>query len=807
MKNMYKIFSAATLFFVATVANAQTANLNVTQTAHLSYGTHTTANICGYVDTLGNEYALCGVDNGMTVVDVTNPSAPNQITQIPLITNEWKEIKTYHRFAYVTTEANVGLQIVDLHPLPNSTLPYHSYTGDGAIAGQLGNIHALHVDTTKGYLYLYGSNLFGGGAVVLDLNTDPYNPTYVGFYMNPAHNYVHDGYVDNDTLYAGHIYDGYMCVVDMTNKTAPVILASQQTTTAFTHNTWPSNGKHYVFTTDENTNSYLTCYDITNLNNIQATDKIQSQNPNSGSIVHNTHILNNWAVTSWYRDGFVITDITRPYNLINVGWYDTYPQASGNGFNGTWGVYPFLPSGTIVVSNIEDGLYVYSPTYVRACYLEGTVKDSVCNTALTGVTVNISTVNVSDVSDLNGIIRTGTAVPGTYNVTFSKAGYQNYVMNNVVFAPGVVDTFNIKMFSANTVAVTGHSEDAVTTTAMQGVQIVFQNPNNTYNYISDASGNFSNCSMVSGMYDVEAATWGYNKICTTDSIYTANPNTLFQMTPGYQDDFTFDLGWTVSTTASTGAWERGVPIGTTYLTQNDANPGNDVTTDCMNQCYVTGNAGGSASQDDVDNGATTLTSPIINMTMYWDPWIHYSRWFFNAGGSGNPNDSLEIKLTDGVTTKTLEKVTASSANNSSWVAKNYRVLNYFPATTANMRVIVNTADNNPGHLVEAGFDDFSIADSSLLAVPPVVDANGNGLSVYPNPFNGTTSVHFSLETQPVGGAFIEVKDVTGRVIMTQVVTTQEGTVELGSSLSNGIYFVRVVNGGVASSAVRLVKTN
>jgi choice-of-anchor B domain-containing protein len=799
MKNLYKMLTAAVTLVAGISAHGQS-SLNVTQQAHLSYGSETCANICGYVDAVGNEYALVGAAQGMSIVNVTVPSNPVIISQIPNVDDLWKEIKTYHQYAFVTTEGGGGLQIVDLSTLPLAPTTYHNYTGDGAIAGQLDNIHALHIDTTKGFCYLFGSNLFGGGAVVLDLNTDPYNPTYVGHYTNPAHNYVHDGYVDNDTLYAGHIYDGVFCVVDMTNKNAPVVLATQSTTTNFTHNTWPSNDKKFLFTTDENTNSFLTSYNISNLNNIQACDKIQSEFPNSGSIVHNTHILNNWAITSWYRDGFVITDVTRPMNLINVGWYDNYPSG-GNGFNGDWGVYPFFPSGTIVLSNIEDGLYVYAPNYVRACYLEGTVKDSICGTALTGVTVTISSVNVTEVSDINGEIRTGTAVPGTYNVTFTKPGYNTYTMNNIVFAPGVVDTFNINMFSANAVGLTGNTSNASTTSDIPNVQVMFANPNNTYNFVSDANGDFSNCSVVAANYNINAAAWGYDMICTTDSVHAGNSVENLQLTPKYYDDFTFDLGWTVQTAASTGAWERGEPVGTTNMS-TQANPEFDVNSDCTDQCYITGNAGGSASQDDVDNGSTVLTSPTIDLTGYFDPWVHYSRWFYNAGGSSTPNDSLTISISNGTTTVLLETVVATSVGNSTWVAKNYRLNNYL-TPSSNMHLIVRTADASPGHLVEAGFDQFSIADSSLSAIAQ--QETTSGISVYPNPFDGTTTVHYTLNEVPAVGAYIEVKDLSGRMISTQVITAQTGTIELGQELAGGIYFVQMVNGTTVSPAVRLIK--
>ena len=47
--------------------------------------------------------------------------------------------------------------------------------------------------------------------------------------------------------------------------------------------------------------------DITDMNNIQEVDRIQS-NPESNSIPHNTHVDGNFLVTSWYRDGTVVHD-------------------------------------------------------------------------------------------------------------------------------------------------------------------------------------------------------------------------------------------------------------------------------------------------------------------------------------------------------------------------------------------------------------------------------------------------------------------------------------------------------------------
>ena len=47
--------------------------------------------------------------------------------------------------------------------------------------------------------------------------------------------------------------------------------------------------------------------------------------------------------------------------LSEVSFFDTYPEDNAPSFDGAWGVYPFFPSGTIVVSDINRGLFVLSP--------------------------------------------------------------------------------------------------------------------------------------------------------------------------------------------------------------------------------------------------------------------------------------------------------------------------------------------------------------------------------------------------------------------------------------------------------------
>src|SRR5690606_31415349 len=169
----------------------------------------------------------------------------------------------------------------------------------------------------------------------------------------------------------------------------------------------------------------------------------------------------------------------------------------------------------------------------------------------------------------------------------------------------------------------------------------------------------------------------------------------YQLETGYSDFFDVDLGWTVSGSPTSDDWERGVPVGTTYDSQ-ECNPGND-SQDCGEMAYVTGNGGGQAGDDDVDAGATILTSPVFDLSGYNNPYLSYERWFFNDGGSGSPNDSLRVQITNGTQTVNLDISIAADPLSGQWAAKAFKLLDYI-ALTPFMQLKVRTTDVSPGHL-------------------------------------------------------------------------------------------------------------
>jgi hypothetical protein len=152
--------------------------------------------------------------------------------------------------------------------------------------------------------------------------TDPMNPIEVGDFDTW---YVHDCFVRDDTAYCANIYDGFFSVLDVTNKSNPILLGTAITPTNFSHNIWTSTDGNYAFTTDEVSGGFIGAFDVSDPANIIYLDKIQSS-PGAGIVPHNAHVLGNYLVTSYYADGVVIHDITYPNNLIQVGNHDTNPH-------------------------------------------------------------------------------------------------------------------------------------------------------------------------------------------------------------------------------------------------------------------------------------------------------------------------------------------------------------------------------------------------------------------------------------------------------------------------------------------------
>jgi len=795
MKKLAIIFSWVVLLLTASNIFSQNYNLELRST--LEFPNQTLANVCGYAQN-GREYALLGAQFGMVIVDVTNPDMPVQLLQIPGPDNLWKEIKVYGHYAYITSEGGGGVQIVDMSGLPGVNLPYHNYYGDGSINNNLNTIHALHIDQSRGFLYAYGSNLFGGGAVVLNLNADPYNPVFVGKFDGLG--YIHDGYVDNDTLYAGHIGAGLMSIVDMSNKLSPVVLGSVETPGKFTHNTWLLDDHKHALTTDEKLPSFLTCYDVSDPSDIKETSRI-STNDGYNSYGHNTHVLNDWAITAWYTDGFSIVDAHKPDNLVQVGLYDTWAP-SGPEYNGCWGVYPYLPSGNIIATNIPVAfaagtgkMFVLTPTYVRAAYLEGSVTNGCTGLPLIGASIHIEggTAGADAKTQNNGTFKTGNAAAGNFIVTVSKSGYETQTFNLTLNAAEVT-TLNLTLNVENSINANGVVIDAQTQMPIGNESLLFTNGNQTYFSQTNGNGGFLINCIPAGTYKI-GGIWGY----LNTSIDLEDGAATVQLEPGYEDAFGVDLGWTTNATASSGDWIRAEPVGTFQNNGAEVNPETDRLSDDNEECYITGNGGGDIGNDDVDNGAVTLTTPDMKLANYQGATLSFWYWFVNIAGSSTPNDNLEVTVTNGA--QTVSVFTENQSQNE-WRYSGDIHLEEFLSFTDNVKLNFVATDLAPGHVLEAGVDEFKVILGGLIS--GVKETNQSTyLDVQPNPSATAFAVRYDW---PAGrNLSLEVRNLLGQLVLRQELNTETGTVQCGVNWPSGAYVAVLRSDAGRSTPVRLLK--
>lgn len=440
MSITYKI-SFFTCLFLLNVFFTVNAQQNMDLAGHVDYNEELN-DIWGYSSNDGNEYALVGTVDGTSIVDVTNPVNPQKLFFVGGPNSTWRDIKVYNQHAYIVTEGGGGMQIIDLSLLPD-TINTTTYAGTGA--DTLHSAHNIFIDE-QGFAYIAGHSPpkvdstkptpQTEGTVILNLQQDLLEPSVAGVY---SQNYIHDLYVRNDTMWGGEIYEGQLSVVDVTDKSSPQVVTTNPTPNKFTHNTWLSDNSNTVFTTDERSGAYIAAYNVQDLSNVSELDRYQA-NPGSNSIPHNVFVKNDYLVASYYKDGLRIVDANRPQNLVETGYFDTSPL-SGEGFSGCWGAYPYLPSGNILASDIGQGLFVLTPNYQRACYLEGNIKGA-NGLPLNNVRVEIMGTDQQTRTDLSGAYNTGTARAGDYYIRLHKKNCGTKIISNVVLEKGKITTLD-----------------------------------------------------------------------------------------------------------------------------------------------------------------------------------------------------------------------------------------------------------------------------------------------------------------------------------------------------------------------------
>ncbi len=346
------VFAIVSLLICTSLLSSQP----VTVLGHINPNHGTTQGISfagcwGYVAPDCREYAILGTATGCAIIDITNGANPVEIGHIPGATSLWKEVKSYDHYAYVVSEGSQGLQIIDLSNLPNSINLDTTITSLGGFSVMRSHTISIH----DGYLYLNGT---GSGMIIASL-ANPRRPQYLGRWTT---RYVHDSYVRNDTIFAAAINDGRLDIINGRIKSNPTLIASIAYAGGGTHNVWTTKDRRYAVTTDEigSTQKNLKVWNLQNLPAVSTTPDAQFS-PVPTDIVHNVFIRGDNAYVAWYTAGLRVVNLSNPLIPADSGGYDTSVEPPGS-YDGMWACYPYFPSGKIIGSDMQNGLWVFGFT-------------------------------------------------------------------------------------------------------------------------------------------------------------------------------------------------------------------------------------------------------------------------------------------------------------------------------------------------------------------------------------------------------------------------------------------------------------
>lgn len=364
--------------------------------------------IWGWIDPeTAKEYALVGLTDGVSIVEVTDPANPvitakllestvqDSALQNPLVAHHddgdefkgesaWRDLKVYNNHLYVVSEQDEhGLQVFDLTRLRNIQDPPEEFREDH-LYSRFGNAHNLAINEETGYAYVVGSTTGEicaekGGLHMINLHNDPQQPTYAGCHTAPeagglsSNGYVHDTqcviYSGSDERFSGREIcfssaEQTFLISDVTDKDEPQTLSnSSYAGVQYSHQGWLSEDQSYFFMNDEldelrsgnNTKTY-----VWDLQNLEEPEMIGTYEHNTISVDHNHYVKNDRLYQANYTSGLRVLDISNPMpdQISTAGFFNTTPDENQPSFAGLWSVYPYLSGDKVIASDMNNGLFI-----------------------------------------------------------------------------------------------------------------------------------------------------------------------------------------------------------------------------------------------------------------------------------------------------------------------------------------------------------------------------------------------------------------------------------------------------------------
>lgn len=668
-KHLGSIVCCVGVLLASSAALAQDPPLNATLLGTWDGHTGSYADVWGEGDFA---YVATYVPNQAVVyiLDVSDPANPTLASSvfIPPPNNfaSPQDVKVHDGLMFVGLEFS-GPDAAAIYDVRDPFNPVFLQTVRPQVPGtDYDTSHNLFYD--NGYLYLADSST--ARVAIVDLTTfDPDNPpgsvitSFKWLVEGIGTNFVHDITVQDGRMYAAGWSSGIFVydVSDIAN-TAPVLMGSAPGSS--THSSWATDDGLWLVTAEEREGGGIKLYSVEQTGNSVTLTQTDSETlPTSQAYsIHNPLIVGNRVYCAWYQGGVRVYDInTSNGEFVLSAVYDTFPGGV-SGFNGCWGVYPYLGEDRILATDLSNGFFTIDMSPQAQIFIVDGPPTQVHPLLETPMSVQV-------IDDQDPI------------------GEESVTLHVII---GNDPEIQIPMELTES----GIFEGAIPPVPCD-VDVDF--------YVSLMT---------------LAGETQYSPPGAPGNVYTASPITFVDEIA--RDNFETDTGWVVGSPqddATTGIWTRGDPNGTGAQPEDD-NPNGTGTL-----CFFTGqNNPGDLGGNDIDNGQTTLSSEIPDLTTLDDPYIGYARWYSNDQGADPNNDQMNIDISNngGSTWTSLEVVTE---NVGAWKEVTFRVAD-FVTPTNNMMIRFIASDENSGSVVEAAIDDFVVLNVVCSELPG--DADGNG---------------------------------------------------------------------------------
>lgn len=335
----------------------------------------------GWKDELtGRYFALMGRSNGVAFIEVTDPVHPVYLGNLPrppgVPNSVWTDIKTYRDHAFIVGDEVLGhgIQVFDLTRLRQVQQPPVTFTMDAHYT-EFNSAHNIFINEQSGFAYATGGETCAGGLHMVDIR-QPTQPAFAGCFS--ADGYTHDVqcviYRGPDSRYQGREIcfasnEDSVTVVDVNNKSKPQMIGRHTyNQTGYTHQGWLTEDQRFFVTDDELDENSLgfqgTRTLVFDFHQLDQAEQPAEYIADGQAIDHNQYVIGDYTFQSNYKRGLRILRLDDPSagELTEVAYFDTYPTADGLGFSGAWNVYPFFDNGTLLVSDINRGLFVLRVT-------------------------------------------------------------------------------------------------------------------------------------------------------------------------------------------------------------------------------------------------------------------------------------------------------------------------------------------------------------------------------------------------------------------------------------------------------------